>query len=265
MGMREINIGDIDLSVAVTGQGEQPLLLVHGFPLDHTMWVRQAAGLNETHRLIVPDLRGFGRSGVTTGTVAMEQFADDLATLLDRLEIAEPISLCGLSMGGYIAWQFWRRHADRLGRLILCDTRAAADTEEVRRARLIMAEQVLSQGVEAATAPMLEKLLSPKTLAGKPEIVQRLKSMMANSPPEGVAAAQRGMAARPDVTGWLGEIDLPTLVVCGEDDGISPPEEMHEIAAAMPRATFVCLAEAGHMSPLENPDDFNDALREFLK
>jgi len=264
MGMREINIGDIDMSVSVTGQGRKPLLFVHGFPLDHTMWVEQAAGLAATHRLIIPNLRGFGDSGVTLGTVTMEQFADDLATLLDRLEITEPITLCGLSMGGYIAWQFWRRHADRLGRLILCDTRAATDTEEVRRARLIMAEQVISQGVEAATAPMLEKLVAPSTLAGKPDIISALKQMMIHNPPEGVAAAQRGMAERPDVSGWLGKIDVPTLVVCGEDDGISPPEEMHEIAAAMPQATFVCLADAGHMSPLENADDFNDAVREFL-
>ncbi len=119
--MNRINLEDITLNVIERGSGP-PLLLVHGFPLDHQMWRGQIDELAEDFRVIAPDLRGFGASDATEGTVTMQQFADDLANLLDQLSVQQPVRLCGLSMGGYIAWQFWRRHGDRLSHLILCDT-----------------------------------------------------------------------------------------------------------------------------------------------
>ena len=134
MPPKPVRIGDMHLAMTDTGNGS-PIVFVHGFPLDHSMWDVQVAALASGYRCLAPDLRGFGASSVTPGTVTMEQMADDLADLLVALEIEEPVILCGLSMGGYVAWQFWRRHAARLRALVLCDTPRAADTPEAAAAR----------------------------------------------------------------------------------------------------------------------------------
>jgi len=261
--IEKVDVGDVQLAVEDRGSGPV-LLLVHGFPLDHTMWESQMEPLAHAFRVVAPDLRGFGQSGVTEGTVTMKQFADDLASLLAALDIQRRVALCGLSMGGYIAWQFWRHHAARLDCLILCDTRAAADTEQARQGRLTMAENVLRFGSPIVVEPMLPKLLAPATPQQRPEVVRLLSNMIVNSPPMGIAAAQRGMAERPDMTDLLGQIDVPTLVICGEHDTISPPEEMRSIAAAIPDSQFAVIPDAGHMSPMENPHAVNDTIRRFL-
>jgi pimeloyl-ACP methyl ester carboxylesterase len=261
--MKTVRCGDVDLAVLDEGKGD-PLLLVHGFPLDHTMWARQIAEFTSTHRVIAPDLRGFGRSGVMSGTATMEQMADDLAALLDGLAVPGTVTLCGLSMGGYVAWQFWKRHAARLGRLVLCDTRAVADTPDAAAGRLKTAEKVTTEGSRVVAGAMLPKLFAAGTAAKQPELVAAVERTMRAASPAGIAAALRGMAARPDVTAWLPQIDVPALVAVGEEDQISPPDEMRAIAAALPAARFVLIADAGHMAPLENPTAFNAALREFL-
>jgi pimeloyl-ACP methyl ester carboxylesterase len=258
-----IDIGDVQLAVKDRGDGPA-LLLVHGFPLDHRMWEEQIDVLSDVARVIAPDLRGFGSSGVTPGTVTMGQFADDLAALLDVLQIDEPITLCGLSMGGYIALAFWRRHRDRLARLILCDTRAGADTDQVRQGRLAMAEQVLASGSSIVVGAMLPRLLAEATTQRRPAVIERLAEMIGQMHPEAIAAAQRGMAAREDSIAILGQIDVPTLVVCGQHDAVSPPAEMQAMAAAMRDARFVEIPDAGHMSPMENPAAVNAAVRDFL-
>lgn len=264
MVVQRRKIGDVELGAEVRGEGPV-LMFVHGFPLYHAMWDDQIEEFSRDHRVIAPDLRGFGASRATEGTVTMEQFADDLAELLDALQVDQPATLCGLSMGGYIAWQFWRRHRRRLGRLILCDTRAAADTDEAQRGRLVMAERVLSQGPEVVVDPMVPKLLCADTVARRPTMVQRLREMMVSNSAIGIAAAQRGMAQRPDVSDWLPEIDVPSLLVCGKEDVISSPAEMKAIAEVMPQARFAEIPAAGHMAPLENPEEFNATLRGFLQ
>lgn len=253
-----------------------PIVLVHGFPLDHTMWREQFAALGERHRVIAPDLRGFGRTDVKPGVVTMERFADDIAALLDAIlgggggvgggavSKARPVTFCGLSMGGYIAWQFWRRHRSRLARLILCDTRAVADQEEVARGRLQMAERVSREGAGFVPDAMFGRLFAPSTREQRPDLLDDIRSVILRTAPEGIAAGQRGMAARPDVTDWLSEIDVPTLVICGEHDLISPPGEMRAIAASIPDARYVEIPGAGHMAPLEAPALVNVALLRFL-
>jgi len=255
--------GDVTLSVQQLGTGP-PLLLVHGFPLDHTMWTGQAAELAQAWRVIAPDLRGFGRSQVVPGTATMSQLADDLARLLDTLQITGPVTYCGLSMGGYIAWQFWRRHRERLARLVLCDTRAVADTPEVARGRQLVADQVLAEGARVAADAMLGRLFSDHTRQQQPQLVDQTRQVILATDPQGIAAAQRGMAQRPDVTTWLPEIAVPTLVVCGAHDAISGPAEMQAIARAIPGARYAELPDAGHMAPLESAAGFNAALRSFL-
>ena len=261
--MPTIPIGDISLNVVDEGDGP-PLLLVHGFPLDHTMWRAQIGHFSRNHRVIAPDLRGFGNSDVTGGTVGMERFADDLAALLDELKVTEPICFCGLSMGGYIAWPFLERHRERLGALILCDTRSAADSEETRSTRHGLAKKVLEDGPEFIAWTMPAKLFAAKTRENFPQLVEEVQTVIRGTAPAGIAAAARGMAARVDLTSLLPAIDLPTLVLVGEEDTISTVEEMRSIADSIPGAQFVVIPDAGHMAPLEAPSAVNAAIEGFL-
>lgn len=261
--MPTAKIGDIELHYVDQGKG-RPLLLVHGFPLDHSMWSAQIAELARHSRVIAPDLRGFGQSGVTSGTVTMQQYADDLAVFLDSLAILEKVVFGGLSMGGYIAWQFWERHPNRLAALVLCDTKAVADDAEAARGRLKTAEQVTSQGPSGLVENMLPRLFCETTLRENPAFVSETRQIMLNSSPVGIAAALRGMAARPDMTGKLSGIRVPTLVVCGESDVISPPKEMRTIASSIPNSRFCEVPRAGHLSPLEQSAIVNGELQAFL-
>ncbi len=194
----------------------------------------------------------------------MEALADDLADLLQALSIEEPVVLCGLSMGGYVAWQFFRRHRRRLGALVLCDTRTAADSEQVAQGRHYLAAHVLREGTRGTSEEMLQKLFAKVSLAQLPEVAQQVLAVMTSTPSLTVAAALRGMAQRPDMSQVLPHIDCPTLVVCGEDDQITPIAEMRELAGQIPGSTFQSVPNAGHLAPLENPPIVNQAIRDFL-
>ncbi len=265
--MKSLSVRGTDLCCVDRGQG-RPVLFVHGFPLDHTMWAAQIDAISPQCRVIAPDLRGFGRSGKgdrsNSPPFTMEQFADDLAALLDALEIREPVVYCGLSMGGYIAWQFWRKYAARLRGLVLCDTRSTADTPEVVAGRRTMADRVLKEGSAPLVESTLPRLFCEATRRQRPEVVEGLRRVMMANSPQGIAAAALGMAQRPDMTASLVEIRCPTLVVVGQDDAISPPAEMRGIAEAIPGARFVEIPAAGHMSPLENPAAVSAAIVAFL-
>lgn len=261
--MKTIKLHDVTLDITDVGSGPT-LLLVHGFPLDHSMWRHQLESLGDRCRVIAPDLRGFGASTGATDTITMEQLADDMAELLDALEITEPITFCGLSMGGYVAWQFWQRHASRLARLILCDTRAVADTEEAARGRSAMAQRVLSEGSAIVAEAMLPKLFADKTVREQPDMVEATRQVMLATAPVTIAGALRGMARRPDMTSQLPNVNVPTLVICGEQDAISTVDEMRSIADALPNARFVEVPGSGHMTPLEDPITVNAAIRSFL-
>ncbi|NIL97733.1 MAG: alpha/beta fold hydrolase [Planctomycetales bacterium] len=261
--MTTVTINGEAFGVVQRGEGH-PLLLVHGFPLNHSMWNPQIDHFAETHHVIAPDLRGFGGSLRTSGRVTMEGYADDLARLLDALHVQQPVAFCGLSMGGYIAWQFWRKYPNRVAGLILCDTRAVADSEKVSRGRLQMAQRVLREGAEFVADDMVPKLVCPTTAVDQPQLLAAIRQMILSTNPQTIAAAQRGMAARPDVTSLLSGISVPTLVVVGQHDEISPPEEMRAIAAAIPGARIVEIPDAGHMAPLENPAVVNAAVGAML-
>jgi pimeloyl-ACP methyl ester carboxylesterase len=196
--------------------------------------------------------------------VTMDDFAADLAAWLDGLGIGEPVVFCGLSMGGYIAFQFWRHFATRLRGLVLCDTKATADTPEGAAGRRAMAERVLGEGAAPLVETMLPKLLAEDTVRERPELVEQLRSMIASGNPQGIAAAARGMAERPDMTAALAEIRCPTLVVVGQHDAISPPAEMRGLANAIPGARLAEIPAAGHMAPMENPAAVAAVMREFL-
>jgi 3-oxoadipate enol-lactonase len=265
--MQRATLSNVELAYVDRGTGP-PVLLVHGFPLDNTMWAAQIDVLAEHSRVIAPDLRGFGQSSLgdvdPNHGISMERYGDDLAELLTAIDIREPIVLVGFSMGGYIAWQFMRKHSARLRALIQCDTRAAADTDEARAGRLKMAEHVAEWGSTRVAEMMGPKLLAPRTFETKPEIVAAVRSVVEHTLPAAIAAAQRGMADRPDMTGLLPTINLPTLVLVGAEDQLTPPAEMKAVAAAIPNAQYVEIPSAGHMTTMENPPAVNDALLRFI-
>ena len=228
------------------------------------MWCSQIEEFSKTNRVIAPDLRGFGGTDGALYSVSMDRYADDLAELLEALQADRPVTFCGLSMGGYIAWQFALRHPQWLSRLILCDTRAASDSPEAAANRLKMADIVIKEGPEPVAWAMMPKLFAPVTTQTNAPLADRVRKMVLGTDPVAIAAAHRGMAVRPDVSSQLPDFPFPTLVIVGEHDVISPPDEMKAIAAALPRSRFIQIANAGHMAPMENPVAVNQAIREFL-
>lgn len=261
--MPMVRCGNIELNVVERGRGT-PIVLAHGFPLDHSMWNAQIDHLATRYRVIAPDLRGFGRSQVVPGVASMEQMADDLAAMLDTLGIADRVVFCGLSMGGYVAFQFWRKYRQRLRALVLCDTRSVADTADGAAGRRKTAEQVLKSGTQGLADGMMPKLFAESTVRDQPQLVASVRGVIERTSPQGVAAALEGLATRPDVTGELAKIDLPTLLAVGEHDAISSADEMSTLAKGIPNAEFRIIPWAGHMAPLENPTAFHEALDPFL-
>jgi pimeloyl-ACP methyl ester carboxylesterase len=257
-------MGDIKLSVRQEGQGP-PLLFVHGFPLDHTMWNQQIVEFGKDYHVIAPDLRGFGASELGSDPVSMAKLADDLAAMLSDLQITRPVVFCGLSMGGYVGWQFWDRHASRLDKLILCDTRAAADSAQIAEGRRDTATRILEEGAADLIETMLPRLFAETTTTGEPTLIHATRGVMESTDVQTIAAALLAMAERPDFEARLPEIGVSTLLLCGEHDQITPVAEMQQVAAAMPNAQFVEIGGAGHMSPMEQPVAVNRAIRQFLE
>ncbi len=240
------------------------LLWIHGFPFHREMWAPQIEALRSEARVIAPDLRGFGASERTPGPYTMEQYADDLARLLDALEVESAV-VGGLSMGGYVALALVRRHPDRVRALLLVDTRAEADTEEAREKRGATAALVREGGAPLWIDELLPQLLSEETLRERPEVVERLRRIMQAAHPDSIAAALAGMAGRPDSRDLLPRIRVPTVVIVGAHDAITPPEAAEATARAIPGARLVVIAGAGHVSSLERPEEFNRVAREFLR
>lgn len=252
------------LHTIVRGHGP-PILLVHGFPLDSSIWSGQIDGLADKYRVIAPDLRGFGRNEpVTAEAITMDEFADDLNDLLDSLDVEGPVCYCGLSMGGYIGFRFIEKYGERLSSLILCDTRPGADSEEGKTNRRQLAEKVLRSGAETAVEAMLPKLVSQKTNAERPDVLEQLRGTIQTTDPRSIAAALHGMARRPDSTPLLSKIAVPTLVLCGAEDTLTPPDVMRDMAAKIPNAEYVEIPETGHMAPMEDPAAVNAVIRRFL-
>ena len=245
------------------GEGTPPIVLLHAFPLDGRMWAPQVDALAPDYQVVVPDLRGFGAAREQAVEVAeMGLMAEDVVRLLDDL-VLDQVVLCGLSMGGYVALAFALRHPGRLRGLVLSSTKATADDEQAVAARLEMAERVLAEGVGFVPRVMLPLLLG-ETSRRRPDLVERVTKLILEQDPAAVAAAQRGMARRPDVTGGLAAVTVPTLVLSGAEDERFGPEVGRELAAAIPDATFVQVGEAGHLLNLEQPEQVNETLLDFV-
>jgi len=238
------------------------IVFVHGFPLDHSMWLGQLPLASEA-TLVIPDLVGFGESDGMADDVTMKSMADDVAGLLKLIGVSKAV-WCGLSMGGYIGWEFAMHYGEMLKGLICCNTRSAADDELTVRARRVAAMQVMKTGAGPVAETMRGKLFADSTIAEQSELVDSVAEVIRKTSPESIAAAQIAMSQRGDFTNSLSGIDVPALVVAGAGDVITPPAEMQLMSMEIPGATFVELAEAGHMSPMERPEAFNNAVTHWL-
>ncbi len=254
----------IDMSYDDTGGDGAALVLLHGFPFDCSMWLGQASALGREFRVVAPDLRGSGETPLGVGDVTLETLAEDVAALLDELKLGRVI-LGGLSMGGYVAFEFFRKFPGRVRALVLADTRSQADTEEGRRAREENARRALQEGMEPIVESMLPKLLSAKTREGGGEVFERVRAMMLGTSPEGAAASLRAMALRRDQTDLLPSINVPTLIVVGSEDAVTPPADAEAMRAKIEGSRLVIIEGAGHLSNVERPEAFNRVLVEFLR
>lgn len=252
--------------LAFDDNGPGPVVvLLHGFPLNRSMWSAQDSDIGSIYRVIAPDLRGHGETAAPDGIYTIDDMADDVLDLLNALQLREPIVLGGLSMGGYIALSLIARHPERVRALMLMDTRSGADSPEAALGREELAKKVeASRSAGPVVDAMMPKLFSPTTRSLHPEPMARVRRMMEKTPARAVAGALRGMAARPDRTSDLARIEVPTLVLVGADDTITPPEEARAMAEAIPGARLEIIPNAGHLAPLENAAASNAAILRFL-
>jgi len=251
------------MSYRELGEGD-PLVLLHAFPLNGRMFESQMRVFSGSHRVVAPDYPGFGRSPRTPAQPDVHYYAEGVRGLLDRLHL-ERVILGGVSMGGYVAFECMRFFPERICALVLANTRAEPDSEEMREIRNETALRVAQEGVGVLEELQIERLLSTDTLHNDEEVVEEVQAMILENSPDGVVAALGAMRDRPDSTPLLGKIGVPTLVVGGEEDLISSPEVMGAMAAKIPGAHHVTIPQTGHLSNLEAPEKFNAVLSDFLK
>jgi 3-oxoadipate enol-lactonase len=250
---------------AGAGGAGPAVVLVHAFPLHSGMWDPQFGTLAGRYALVAPDLTGFGASDAPDDPAAysMDGYADELAGLLDELGL-DRVVLGGVSMGGYVAFAFLRRHRARVGALVLADTRPGPDTPEVAERRTKQQRQVAEEGTGPVIEAQLGVLLSDHTRRERPDVVDQTRRLMAANPPAGFVGALEAMKRRPDSTAELAAIEVPTLVVVGEEDPVTPLDVAEDMTGRIPDARLVVVPRAGHLSSLEAPEAFNDAVGAFL-
>jgi 3-oxoadipate enol-lactonase len=255
----------VRLNWRTAGEGPNALVLLHGFPFNSAMWEPQLDAVPAGWRFIAPDLRGFGSStGGGEGAYTMDVYARDTARLLDHLKVERAV-ICGLSMGGYVAFAFWRLFRPRVRGLVLANTRAGADTESARKGRHELIKRVEQEGARAVRDAMLPKLFSPFTRRRHPELVEQIGAMIDVAPADSLRRALLGMAERPNSEPVLTTIDVPMLVLVGEDDEIIAAGEGQLMARPVRGSVIERIPDAGHLTNLERPDLFNAALNHFLE
>jgi pimeloyl-ACP methyl ester carboxylesterase len=252
-----MDLEPVDLYYEETGQGF-PIVLLHGYPLNHHIWKPVVERLKDHARVITPDLRGHGQSPVTDGVYSMRLLAEDIHTLLQRLGIQKAI-LAGHSMGGYVSLAYARAYPNCLAGLAMVASQAQADTTEKRQARYITVEEVGRKGVKAAAKKMLPRLTSRKDL--EPELLE----MMLKTSRKGMVGILKGIAERPNALEWLSEISVPMVVIAGADDIVVPIERARTTAQMLNRGWLVEIPQTGHMPMMEAPDAVSDALIQLVK
>ena len=261
--VQRLTVNGVNLAVEVAGDGPA-ILFIHGYPLNRSIWREQVKALDGFRR-IAPDLRGMGQSDAPDLGYAMATYAADLAALLDALGVDEVV-LCGLSMGGYVAFEFLRRWRSRVRGLVLMDTRAEADSPDARRSRDAAAATAKDRGAPAIADAMLLKVLAPGTLGRRPDVAEGLRALMSATPVAGIVGALAAMRDREGSESILATLgDIPTLVMVGEADALIPPDQARAMAKSIPGARIAVIPGAGHLPPLEQPELTTERLREFLR
>lgn len=255
------SVDGIDIGYDDIGTGT-PIVFLHGFPHNRTLWAPQLSALAGRCRCIAPDLRGFGESGVA-GPWTVSRHADDVAGLLDHLEIPKAV-IVGLSMGGYIAFEMMRRHRGRVRALVLADTKQGADNTEARSKRTAMMDLANSGGAGAIADAQLTGMVGKSTRERNPEVAEGLRRMMASAGVPGILGGLHALMERPDSTSTVSQIDVPTLIIVGEEDVLTPPKEAKLMAKAIRGSTIEIIEQAGHASNYERPAAFNHLLNEFI-
>jgi 3-oxoadipate enol-lactonase len=260
--MPRITSGGVEIFYEVVGNGP-PVVLLHPFPANHDLWKPAAQAVVSRYRVILPDLRGHGDSGIGEGPATMEKHAADIAQVLDHEGIGRA-TFVGVSIGGYVLFEFWRKYRSRVEALMLCNTKAQADTPEARAGRLQAALDVMERGTEPFFESMLPKLLGRTTYNTRPDLVEGALRMMQKMSPEDVAMVQRGMAARQDSVEMLKAINVPTLIVTGDEDILTGVAEAELMRQNIPGCQMKIVAKAGHYSPWEQPEEAGKLLRQFI-
>ena len=254
----------IELCYDDAGSGPA-IVLLHGYPFDRSMWREQIEFLSARGlRVIAPDLPGMGETVATSEITTMEHMARDVAALMDQMELERAV-VCGLSMGGYVAFDFVHQFPMRVRGLVLAGTRAPADNEQEKQTREQQAQRMLTEGMDFVAEATLPKLLSARTLAAKPEVVARVREMILRADPSGAAAAQRGMAVRRDYPDDLAHIEVPTLVIVGHEDPIRPVADSEFMHDRIRDSRLEIIEDAAHMTNMEQAEVFNRLLIEFLR
>jgi len=260
--MKQVTSGDAEIFYEVLGSGP-PVVLLHPFPTNHELWYPAARALQTRYRLILPDLRGHGDSGVGEGSATMAKHAADLVRILDQEQIVRA-EFVGVSIGGYILFEFWRRYRARVTALALCNTKAAGETAESRAARLQAAADVLEHGTEPFFESLIPKLMGETTRRTRPDLVEGALRMMRRMSPNNVALVQRGMAERPDSVDTLKTIDVPSLILTGDEDVATGVAEAELMKRNIAGSQMKVIAKAGHYSPWEQPHEVGRVLRRFV-
>jgi pimeloyl-ACP methyl ester carboxylesterase len=254
-------VGDTEIAFDDVGSG-LAVVFLHAFPLNRTMWDPQVTALVAECRCIAMDFRGLGDSA-DAEPYSMDRYADDVVGLLDTLQIERAV-IVGSSMGGYVAFALWRRHRARIRALVLADTRADADTAEVATRRRELMEIAETQGSTAVANMQIAGLIGKTTRDKRPDIFDATHRMMAQAPASGIIGGLEAMMHRPDSTPDCATIDVPTLVVVGEEDVLTPPKEARRLHDTITGSRLEVLRQAGHLSNVERPAAFNTVVREFL-
>jgi pimeloyl-ACP methyl ester carboxylesterase len=260
--MPTATINGMSMNWTDNGTG-RPLVLMHGFPLDARMWREQVEGLSSRFRVIAPDFRGFGKSA-NEGPFTLDQLADDVHALVQHLKLG-PVALAGLSMGGYVALAYVTKYPATLSSLLLIDTKAEADGTEARQNRDRMIAIAKEKGSKPIAEAMLGKLIAEETAKSRPAIGRQLREMMEDQKPASIAHALAAMRNRPDRTEMLASIAVPTLVIVGEKDAVTPVDVAKKMAERIPRAEFKIVPGVGHMSPVEDAETVNREILRFLQ
>lgn len=260
----KISINQTQLYIEQNGSGPA-LLLIHGYPLNREMWRPQISTLSASFNVIAPDLRGHGDSDPSPGPYTMNMLADDCADMLRVFGIEEPVIVCGLSMGGYVAFAFQRKFPSKVAGLILAATRAGADSPEAQVNRDKAAALAVEKSINVVIEGMLPLILSPKTYEKRPQLVNKVENIMGQTSLEGIVGALMGMKLRPDSTPDLGQIDIPTLILHGADDQIIPLSESETMHASIPNSQLEIIPDAGHLPNLEQPQLFTPIVQEFIQ